>query len=74
AVRLVEFGEGGQVRVRAAADSPVRFMLMAGAPLREPIAPYGPFVMNSMEEIQEALRDLRAGTFVWDEKDPRFVE
>ncbi len=73
AVRLVEFGEGGQVKVRAAAESPVRFMLMAGAPFGEPIAPYGPFVMNNMEEIQEALRDLRTGTFVWDEKDPRFV-
>ena len=73
AVRLVEFGEGGQVRVRAAADSPVRFMLIAGAPFKEPIAPYGPFVMNTMEEIKEALSDLRAGTFVWDEKDPRFV-
>jgi redox-sensitive bicupin YhaK (pirin superfamily) len=73
AVRLVEFGGGGQVKVRAAADSPVRFMLMAGAPFREPTAPYGPFVMNNMEEIQEALRDLRSGSFVWDEKDPRFV-
>ncbi len=73
AVRLVEFGEGGQVRVRAAADASVRFMLIAGAPFGEPIAPYGPFVMNNMEEIKEALSDLRAGTFVWDEKDPRFV-
>jgi len=42
----------------------VRFMLIAGAPFGEPIYPYGPFVMNTAEEIQQALRDLRNGTFV----------
>ena len=42
----------------------VRFMLMAGAPFKEPIVPYGPFVMNTPEEIQQALIDLRNGTFV----------
>ena len=40
---------------------------MAGAPFREPIFPYGPFVMNTLEEIQQALDDLRNGTFVQDE-------
>ncbi len=64
AVRMVVFGEGGQVRARAAADTPVRFMLMSGAPFKEPIYPYGPFVMNTLEEIQQALSDLRNGTFV----------
>ena len=39
-------------------------MLMAGAPFKEPIVPYGPFVMNTQEEIQQALIDLRNGTFV----------
>jgi redox-sensitive bicupin YhaK (pirin superfamily) len=61
---MLAFEDGERVRVRAAADSPVRFMLMAGAPFREPIFPYGPFVMNTQEEIQQTLRDLRNGTFV----------
>jgi quercetin 2,3-dioxygenase len=43
---------------------PVRFLLLSGKPLGEPIARYGPFVMNTKEEIDEALSDLRNGTFV----------
>ncbi|MBT4311736.1 MAG: pirin family protein [Anaerolineae bacterium] len=64
-------GEGFQAKT---IDSPLRLMLIAGAPFKEPIAPYGPFVMNTGEEIQEALNDLRTGKFVWNEKDPRFKE
>jgi quercetin 2,3-dioxygenase len=64
AVQMVVYGDGDSVMVQAMADASVRFMLMAGAPIREPIAPYGPFVMNTMEEIQQALADLRNGTFV----------
>jgi redox-sensitive bicupin YhaK (pirin superfamily) len=64
AVSLVEFTAGDEIKIRADESSPVRFMLMAGAPFREPIAPYGPFVMNTMEEIQQTLVDLRNGTFV----------
>jgi len=45
-------------------ETGVRFMLIAGAPFKEPIVPYGPFVMNTAEEIQQALTDLRNGTFV----------
>jgi hypothetical protein len=41
-------------------------MLMAGAPFKEPIVPYGPFVMNTEEEIRIALSELRNGTFVKD--------
>ena len=63
ATHLVVFEDGDAVEARAA-TSPVRFMLMAGAPIREPIVPYGPFVMNTREEIQQAMRDLRDGTFV----------
>jgi hypothetical protein len=48
-------------------ESGVRFMLMAGAPFREPIAPYGPFVMNTQQEIQQALYELRNGTFIKEE-------
>jgi redox-sensitive bicupin YhaK (pirin superfamily) len=43
---------------------PVRFLLLSGKPLGEPIARYGPFVMNTKEEIDQALSDLRNGTFV----------
>jgi hypothetical protein len=63
AVKLAVFGQGDLVNVRTD-DSPVRFMLMAGAPIGEPIVPYGPFVMNTRAEIQQALDDLRNGTFV----------
>ncbi|MBC8334416.1 MAG: pirin family protein [Anaerolineales bacterium] len=63
--------EGFQARTT---NSSLRLMLIAGAPFREPIAPYGPFVMNTREELQEALRDLQAGTFIWNEADSRFQE
>jgi hypothetical protein len=39
-------------------------MLIAGEPFGEPIVPYGPFVMNTLDEIQQALSDLRNGTFI----------
>jgi len=61
--RLVEFGDGDQVAARAT-DQHVRFLLVSGKPLNEPIARYGPFVMNTQQEIQQALEDLRNGTFV----------
>lgn len=64
ALRMLIFGEGDCFRARAAENTPARFMLMAGAPFKEPIVPYGPFVMNTREEIQKALSDLRNGTFV----------
>lgn len=63
AVSMVEFGPGEEIRIRAGESSPIRFMLMAGAPFKEAIVPYGPFVMNTTEEIQQTLIDLRNGTF-----------
>ena len=45
-------------------DQAARFLLVSGKPLHEPIARYGPFVMNTQAEIQQALEDLRKGTFV----------
>jgi hypothetical protein len=63
--RMVVFGDGDRVRAKAAGKRPVRFLLLSGKPLREPIARYGPFVMNTKEEIERALEDLRRGTFVW---------
>jgi|WetSurMetagenome_2_1015567.scaffolds.fasta_scaffold30849_3 quercetin 2,3-dioxygenase len=65
-VRMVVFSDGDQLRVCAGQDATVRFMLMTGAPFKEPIFPYGPFVMNTQEEIQQALVELRNGTFVKD--------
>lgn len=64
AVHMVVFKDGDHLHLRASSDSSSRFMLMAGAPIKEPIVPYGPFVMNTQEEIQQALNDLRNGTFV----------
>lgn len=61
---MVIFDEGDEIRVHALDDKPLRFMFMAGGPFGEPIVPYGPFVMNTPEEIQQALADLRNGTFV----------
>jgi redox-sensitive bicupin YhaK (pirin superfamily) len=42
----------------------MRFLLISGKPLNEPIARYGPFVMNTQPEIEQALEDLKNGTFV----------
>lgn len=62
-IRMVTFNaDGDQLEVKSEAG--VRFMLMAGAPFKEPIAPYGPFVMNTTAEIQQAIADLRSGNFV----------
>jgi redox-sensitive bicupin YhaK (pirin superfamily) len=63
-VKMVVFADGDHIRVKAADNSPVRFMLMAGAPFKEPIVPYGPFVMNTMDEIKQTLADLRSGAFI----------
>lgn len=62
AVNLVVMGDGERLHVRTGES--MRFMLMAGAPFGESIVPYGPFVMNTQQEIQQALADLRNGTFV----------
>ena len=61
-VRMIAFGDGDQIEVET--ESGVRFMLIAGMPFREPIVPYGPFVMNTVEEIQQTLAELRNGTFI----------
>lgn len=62
-VSMVVFNnDGDQLAVHS--EGGVRFMLMAGAPFKEPIVPYGPFVMNTAEEIQQTLAELRNGTFI----------
>jgi len=52
-------GEGDSLALEAL--SPVSLMLLAGEPLHEPIAHYGPFVMNSREEIEQAILDFQQG-------------
>jgi redox-sensitive bicupin YhaK (pirin superfamily) len=53
--------EADGVVIEATADGPAHAQLIAGQPLREPIAQYGPFVMNTQEEIYQALSDFRSG-------------
>jgi hypothetical protein len=52
--------DGDGVRVQAGAEG-VHFLLLAAKPLREPVVQYGPFVMNTREEVEQALADYRSG-------------
>jgi redox-sensitive bicupin YhaK (pirin superfamily) len=61
--RLVVFGDGDRITVRAAASG-ARFLLVSGKPFNEPIARWGPFVMNTQEEIEQTLLELKNGTFI----------
>ena len=63
APRLVILTDGDVVRVRAA-GGPARFLLLSAQPLHEPAVRWGPFVMNTQEEIAQALQELRDGTFI----------
>ena len=55
---------GGDTVVVAADKKPVRFLLVSGKPLKEPIAWYGPIVMNTKEELRMAFKEYEAGTFI----------
>lgn len=63
AVKLLKFADGDHIHIKTE-NMPVRFMLIAGEPFKEPIVPYGPFVMNTLDEIKETLQELRNGTFI----------
>ena len=63
AQQLAVFSDGDAVRVNTT-KSAVRFLLLAGKPLREPVARYGPFVMNTREEILKAFEDYHSGRFL----------
>ncbi len=63
APNLVIFDDGDSLNVRAG-NKGARFLLISGKPLGEPVARYGPFVMNTQGEIRQALVDLQSGTFV----------
>jgi hypothetical protein len=60
---LVLFQDGDAVSV-ATKDRPVRFLLISGKPIGEPVAWYGPIVMNTQEELKTAFRELEEGTFI----------
>jgi redox-sensitive bicupin YhaK (pirin superfamily) len=59
---LAVFGEGDEIVLDAGAE-PARLLLVAGKPLNEPVARYGPFVMNNTRQIHEAIADLQGGRF-----------
>jgi redox-sensitive bicupin YhaK (pirin superfamily) len=60
---LVLFDSGDEVVVHAG-DEGIRFLLVSGKPIEEPVAWYGPIVMNTKTELQQALSELRNGTFI----------
>ena len=62
---LVVFGTGDEITVQAG-EHGVRFLLLSGAPIREPVAWYGPIVMNTREELRTAVKELQSGTFIKD--------
>jgi redox-sensitive bicupin YhaK (pirin superfamily) len=60
---LVLFDRGDEVIVRAGEEG-IRFLLVSGKPLEEPVAWHGPIVMNTREELQQAYEELQRGTFI----------
>ena len=59
---LILFDRGDEVEVEAGEDG-IRFLLVSGKPLHEPVAWQGPIVMNTQEQLREAFRELQDGTF-----------
>jgi redox-sensitive bicupin YhaK (pirin superfamily) len=66
---LVLFDSGDEVTVQAGEEG-IRFLLVSGKPIREPVAWYGPIVMNTSAELKEAVSDLRNGTFIRHPRSP----
>lgn len=60
---LVRFGTGDEIEVQSGPEG-VRFLLVAGTPIKEPVAWHGPIVMNTQAELQQAFSDLRNNTFI----------
>jgi redox-sensitive bicupin YhaK (pirin superfamily) len=60
---VIRFGSGDEITVQAG-EHGVRFLLVSGAPIREPVAWHGPIVMNTPDELRQAMADLRNGTFI----------
>jgi len=60
---LVVFDRGDEVTVQAG-DEGIRFLLVSGKPLEEPVAWYGPIVMNTQEQLRQAFEELEQGKFL----------
>ena len=60
---LIRFGTGDDITVQAG-EVGVRFLLISGAPIQEPVAWHGPIVMNTQAELHQAMRDLQNNTFI----------
>jgi len=60
---LVLFDAGDEIVVQAG-ERGIRFLLVSGRPIQEPVAWYGPIVMNTRDELRQALEDLQQGTFI----------
>jgi len=60
---LVIFDSGDEIRVTAGGNG-LRFLLVSGRPIREPVAWYGPIVMNTQEELETAFREYQDGSFL----------
>jgi redox-sensitive bicupin YhaK (pirin superfamily) len=59
----VLFDRGDEIAVQAG-DEGIRFLLVSGKPIEEPVAWYGPVVMNTQEELRQAMSELQAGNFI----------
>jgi redox-sensitive bicupin YhaK (pirin superfamily) len=59
----VLFDRGDELTVQAGDDG-IRFLLVSGKPLEEPVAWYGPIVMNTQEQLRQAFQELEKGTFL----------
>jgi len=60
---LVLFDRGDEITVQAG-DEGIRFLLVSGKPIEEPVAWYGPIVMNTQEQLREAMSELQTGAFI----------
>jgi hypothetical protein len=60
---LVRFGTGDEVSVTSGPEG-IRFLLVSGQPIKEPVAWHGPIVMNTRAELQQAFKELNNGTFI----------
>ena len=60
---LLESGDAVAIGVDAGASASAELLLLSGKPLNEPVARYGPFVMNTREQIEQAFRDYQSGRF-----------
>ena len=60
---LLTFDNGDEIQVKSG-ENGVRFLLISGLPIKEPVAWHGPIVMNTQEELKKAIQELRSGNFI----------